>query len=361
MRATHLLISVTFLLAESCFAFSSQAKGFGTPKKTASYTVSEETLTNFLKSKKANIQNVDIGIDSNSKRGLFAAKTFGKSDALICKIPSDIALALMDPQKVASSDEGNVAEYGLSFYRQYYTKPDEWWKDYLQSLPSRIIETSTTPNLWSDSEIELLEFPRLVQQAKKRRGQIEELARKESIPLDDLKLATWLVTSRAFLIPIADDNQETVYDDRGQVITKTTTRVLPVMVPFIDIANHSSNPNAKLTLLDPEKDEAFFCLTSTRPIPKGTEITIGYGSGVASSVELLLNYGFVAPGNQLDRFMLKKGGDDCLAQASDWTTSLEDDQTMLKLLNENSEDKNDILRQILSFRIQSKESYSTEE
>ncbi|GAX27450.1 hypothetical protein FisN_23Hh086 [Fistulifera solaris] len=361
MRVTHLLISVTFLLAESCFAFSSQAKGFGTQKKTASYTVTEEALTNFLKSKKANIQNVDIGIDSNGQRGLFAAKTFGKSDALICKIPSDIALALLDPQKVASSDEGNVAEYGHSFYRQYYTKPDDWWKDYLQSLPSRIIETSTTPNLWSDSEIDLLEFPRLVQQAKKRRDQIEELARKENIPLDDLKLATWLVTSRAFLIPIADDNQETVYDDRGQVITKTATRVLPVMVPFIDIANHSSNPNAKLTLLDPEKDEAFFCLTSTRPIPKGTEITIGYGSGVASSVELLLNYGFVAPGNQLDRFMLKKGGDDCLALASDWTTSLEDDQTMLKLLNENPEERNDVLRQILSFRIQLKESYSTEE
>lgn len=361
MRINSLFIVLVFLGIESSAGFSSPSKGFGASKKAASYTATEEALTDFLKSHKANIQNVDIGIDSNGNRGLFATKTFGKSDALICKIPSDIALALLDPNKVTSSDEGNVAEYGLSFYRQYYSKPNEWWKDYLQGLPPRILESSSTPNLWTDSEIDLLEFPRLINQAKKRRDQIEELARKENVPLDDLKLATWLVTSRAFLIPIAEEKQETVYDDRGLVMAKAATRVLPVMVPLIDMANHNSSPNAKLTLFDPEKDEAYFCLTSTRPIQKGSEITIGYGSGVASSSELLLNYGFVAPVNQMDRFMLKKGGDDCLAAPSDWTTSLEDDRAMLKLLEENNEENNKVLRQILFFRVQLKESYSSEE
>jgi hypothetical protein len=71
-------------------------------------------------------------------------------------------------------------------------------------------------------------------------------------------------------------------------------------------------------------------------------------------VELLLNYGFVPAENQIDTLMLRKGGDDCIAGLDGWTTTLEEDQAMLAMTSE--QDVN--LRNILSFRIQMKQSYS---
>lgn len=116
--------------------------------------------------------------------------------------------------------------------------------------------------------------------------------------------------------------------------------------------HHSDQPNAKLTLIDPEKDDAWFALEATRPIKAGKEIVIAYGSGVESSVELFLNYGFVPHSNRIDQFMLKKGGDDAITTLDGWTTTLEEDQRMLKM----ADDEN-TLKKILNFRIRLKESY----
>lgn len=116
--------------------------------------------------------------------------------------------------------------------------------------------------------------------------------------------------------------------------------------------HHSDQPNAKLTLIDPEKDDAWFALEATRPIKAGKEIVIAYGSGVDSSVELLLNYGFVPQSNKIDEFMLKKGGDDAIESLDGWTTSLEEDKTMLSMAEDDER-----LRKILNFRIRLKESY----
>lgn len=122
---------------------------------------------------------------------------------------------------------------------------------------------------------------------------------------------------------------------------------------FADMANHNSDqPNAKLTLIDPEKDDAWFALEATRPIKAGKEIVIAYGSGVDSSVELLLNYGFVPQSNKIDEFMLKKGGDDAIASLDGWTTTLAEDEAMLKMAEDD-----EVLKKILNFRIRLKESY----
>ena len=119
------------------------------------------------------------------------------------------------------------------------------------------------------------------------------------------------------------------------------------------MANHSSDqPNAKLTLIDPHKDDALFALEATRPIKAGKEILIAYGDGIESSVELLLNYGFVPRSNKIDEFMLKKGGDECITSLNDWTTTLEEDQAMLAMAKDDA-----TLEKILKFRIRLKESY----
>ena len=132
-----------------------------------------------------------------------------------------------------------------------------------------------------------------------------------------------------------------------------------MLVPFVDMANHNSdNPNAKLTIIDPEKDDAWFALEATRPISAGKEITIAYGSGIDSSVELFLNYGFVPKSNKIDEFMLKKGGDETISSLQGWTTTIQEDRAMVEMIGQNEEDA--CLRKILNFRIRLKESYVDE-
>ena len=126
---------------------------------------------------------------------------------------------------------------------------------------------------------------------------------------------------------------------------------------FTDMANHSSDqPNAKLTLIDPEKDDAWFALEATRPLKEGKEIVHSYGSGAESSVELFLNYGFIPSSNRIDQLMLHKGGDDTIMSLDGWTTTLEEDKEIL-LATAEDDDDDATLRKILNFRIKLKEAY----
>eukprot|EP00592_Proboscia_alata_P017575 CAMPEP_0194395214 /NCGR_PEP_ID=MMETSP0174-20130528/124296_1 /TAXON_ID=216777 /ORGANISM="Proboscia alata, Strain PI-D3" /LENGTH=438 /DNA_ID=CAMNT_0039191119 /DNA_START=75 /DNA_END=1390 /DNA_ORIENTATION=- len=222
-----------------------------------------------------------------------------------------------------SVDDSKVSTFGLNFLQMYANDPKarELWKPYLD-----------------DADIGLLEFPRLVNAANDRKAEITALASKIGMDVDELRFATWLTTSRSFLITIAaaiDPNAP--LDDLGRAIAPPTNeqQKVRVLVPFIDMTNHSSDqPNAKLTLLDPEKDDAWFALEATRPIAKGKEITIAYGSGIESSVELLMNYGFTPYTNKIDEFMLTKGGNkgehgSVEGGLSGWKTSLEQDEKIL--------------------------------
>jgi hypothetical protein len=232
------------------------------------------------------------------------------------------------------------------------------WAPYLDTLPEQgSAQFDMTPDFFSDEELELLEFPRLVKQAKERKAEIAKVVAEKGIDASELQFATWLTASRAFRISMAaaDTEVETNHDDRGQIVTKAgQPKEIRVMVPFIDMANHSSDHNnAKLTLIDPEKDDAWFALEATRPIPAGKELVIAYGNGVESSAEILMNYGFVPQSNKIDKFMLKKGGDDCIASLDGWTTTLDEDKTMLPMAEDDA-----TLKKILTFRIKLKEAYA---
>ena len=326
--------------------------GFGAPKTVANYLSDPTTvpLIQYLEKNKADVSKVAIGIDPDTqRRGLYTAKTFGKKGQLMCKIPSDCALALSDPAK-KGLDAPTVVHGGVSLIQMYLKNPQQRqvFAPYLDCLPKEI---EATPDFYSDEEIDLLEFPRIVEKAKERKQLISELSAGLEAG-DDLAYATWLVSSRAFPLSIAEDDVAFRYDDRGQILSKAERHWIRVMVPLLDMANHQSEPNAKLTLIDPEKDEAWFALETLRPIPAGKEITIAYGSGADSSVELLANYGFVPESNPLDTYMLRKGGDDCLTSLADWTTTIDEDKSVLEMA---SDEPN--LQKILKFRIKLKEAY----
>lgn len=375
-----LLLICTPIGSVQSLAVGSRAKpktpvGFGRPSTSKGQpqqyiphdTLAIQHLTQTLLQQKAELEGTEIGTDcATGRRGLFATKNFSK-DKIICKIPSAFALALSDPAISTSWKDTSLAQLGANFLTSYQLNENAraQWTFYLDGLPTQ----EFTPDFFTDDEIALLEFPLLVNAIRKRQEDIQRVSSETGIVAHTLQCAVSLVSSRSFGLTVAraDDSiqkeaGDIALDDRGQVILPSgqDQSVVRVMVPYMDMANHKSSgtANAEWTVLDPARDNAWFALTANRNIPAGKEITISYGSSrVESSAELLLGYGFVDSGNPVDKFLLKKGGDGILNR-DDWTTTLEEDQTMMNMmLDTATEQSEETLRKILQFRIQLKQSY----
>lgn len=331
-----------------------------------------QALIQFLSSQNAKGLAVDgsegtqIGYDPKTGiRGLYATQSFQKGD-ILCRIPSDCALALSDPNdKDTPPEEMTVAHSGRNLLQMYTDHPQAslLWKPYLDTLPSMNDDGffTPTPDFYDKDEIQLLEFPRIQRLARERQQQVDTVAKEADMDPAKLRFATWLVSSRSFSISMTEqqdendgsDNEEAMapVDDMGRVISKRSPRVLRVLVPYLDLANHAADGgNGEIHLIDPEKDDAWFSIRATRPIPAGREICICYGTGVDSSVEFLMNYGFVPNHNKIDALLLQKGDDDCIVTPDGWTTTLEEDQLMLP-------EAEGTLRDILAFRVRLKQAY----
>eukprot|EP00587_Corethron_hystrix_P009234 CAMPEP_0113301002 /NCGR_PEP_ID=MMETSP0010_2-20120614/2403_1 /TAXON_ID=216773 ORGANISM="Corethron hystrix, Strain 308" /NCGR_SAMPLE_ID=MMETSP0010_2 /ASSEMBLY_ACC=CAM_ASM_000155 /LENGTH=370 /DNA_ID=CAMNT_0000154533 /DNA_START=87 /DNA_END=1199 /DNA_ORIENTATION=- /assembly_acc=CAM_ASM_000155 len=286
-------------------------------------------------------------------RGLFASKSFKKGD-ILCRIPSDCALALADPS-AATSEVGSPTDGGLNFLEYYANNPQAsvTWAPYLETLPRLDSNFDPTPDFFAEDEIRELEFPRLIKVVESRKKEVEELAQKSGLSSDELRFATCLVTSRAFQIPVDDGTAANLDDGVRSTVSKPKKNIY-VMVPYLDLANHSSDQsNVDMHIVDPEKDEAWFTLRATRPIKKGKEIKLAYGKGVLSSVELLSEYGFVPETNRIDSYMLKKGEEDCIKSLDEWKTTLEEDMALLA----EGDSLTANMRKVLEFRCALKRAY----
>ena len=329
--------------------------GFGAKKNVVPTTHTRDdspttqALIQFLNSQNSKGLNdgVEVGFDvSTGLRGIYATRPFKKGE-LLCQIPSDCALALSDPQ-FGGSDVPTIAHAGRNLLLMYMDdeQAKQTWKPYLDTLPTRDSQFAPTPDFYSEKEIQALEFPRAIESAKQRKQEIEALAAKEGMTVDELQFATWLVSSRSFSIQI------TAGDAQLPNGVSAPSKSIRVMTPFLDLINHSSDaPNAELHLIDPEKDEAWFAIRAMRPIPEGKHVTISYGSGVDSSVELLGTYGFVPMENRFDALMLKKGGEGCIEKLEDWSTTLEEDEAALETAEGN-------MHNVLALRIKLKKAYA---
>eukprot|EP00588_Corethron_pennatum_P015846 CAMPEP_0194279568 /NCGR_PEP_ID=MMETSP0169-20130528/14005_1 /TAXON_ID=218684 /ORGANISM="Corethron pennatum, Strain L29A3" /LENGTH=364 /DNA_ID=CAMNT_0039024013 /DNA_START=65 /DNA_END=1155 /DNA_ORIENTATION=- len=317
---------------------------------------SASDLIDFLKAQgsKGIGSGVEVGrsIDSTI-RGLYATKDF-KKDQILCRIPSDCALALSDPSEAGDGGSISAALGGLNFLKFYVKNPQAamLWAPYLGSLPTQgSSDFDATPDFFSEEEVRELEFPRLINSVAGRLAEIRELAGEAQISVDDLHFAAWLVSSRSYRIAI-DAGDDVDLDDGVRSTVSKPKRYLRVMLPFIDLANHSSDgANCEMHIVDPEKDDAWFTIRALRPIRAGKEIKLCYGTGVESSVELLANYGFVQTDNKIDPLMLKKGGDDCITSIGGWKTTLEGDEALLA-----TGDLSDNMKKVLEFRCRLKRS-----
>lgn len=291
--------------------------------------------------------------DETGYRGLYAKEHHEEGEYLVA-VPMDAAL-------VIEEKETFDAERG----RKFITLRDRIGGDgnsqseagnrlcydaYLDVLPSKGDNFDPTPDFWDDDEIAALEFPRVVNEARARRMRVQEVANEEEdVALDELQLATWLVESRCFsMLKFLDSDS-----DDEQVETTC------VIIPYLDMINHSSdNSNAMIQLLDSDDededdDAAYFAVVATKDINPGDEVLLSYGMQEDSSVDLLLNYGFVPSTNKYDVDMFEFCEDDCFFTEEEWSTTLQEDEQRLQAI-EASEDKAPIEETTLRFKIKLK-------
>jgi len=306
----------------------------------------------------------EIGISNQTgRRGVYTTQSYRKDD-IICRIPSDCVLALSNPD-LGGADTPTLAHCGRNFLDMYRNNPvaSKTWKAYLDTLPTPS-SFDATPDFFTDDEIEALEFPRIVTEVSNHLNEMAEVCASsfeddngsDSIEFEDLQFSTWLVSSRSVKISM-EDNSSSDEDAAALpdgVLAPSSTKAIRVLIPYLDMINHSSDDaNVELHLIDPEKDEAWFTMRATRNIREGKEMTLSYGSGVETSVGLLRQYGFVPEENKYDKFMLKKGGEDCIESLEGWSTTLEEDEAAL--LKDSGLTAN--MRKVLQLRCQLKRAY----
>jgi len=83
----------------------------------------------------------EVGYDTTTGiRGMYATKPFKKGE-IVCKIPSDLALSLTDPNSDAATSETamNVADGAVNFLQWYANNEQarQMWSSYLDTLPTK--------------------------------------------------------------------------------------------------------------------------------------------------------------------------------------------------------------------------------
>mmetsp|Transcript_24808 Transcript_24808/g.37446 ORF Transcript_24808/g.37446 Transcript_24808/m.37446 type:complete len:391 (+) Transcript_24808:136-1308(+) len=279
---------------------------------------------------------IEVGFSEEGRRGLYCTTSLKKNE-IICQIPSDYGLALTEDP----NDDLTIVQAAANFLRLYQKHPEasQQWKPILDALPQSLKDSqvSLTPDYYTDEELELLEFPPLIQQIKKRQKELNNLANEhDDLSLEELQFATHLVSSRSVAIPLSDISSDPALDEEGRPLLKAgkNLKVLRVLIPFLDLANHASlkNANCEFHLIDPEQDEAWFSLRTTRKIPAGRELCVAYGTtGIESSSDILRDYGFCPTDHgPVDKLMLKKLKEQEPAAYPKWTTTSEEDNFMLQ-------------------------------
>ena len=279
--------------------------GFGAPKKakkkSAPATVTAEAPKYVALREWATAQGADVSgvVASECRPGLgtdlVATRAFKKGE-IVARVPSELALALSDP----GAEEADLADCGANFFKFGYLD-NAFFKAYVETLPTPS-EIASTPDAWTEEEVGAIEWPPLVEEAKARAARIAEVAEASGVEASLARYGACLASSRAQQLRLDADGTGSVDDvevevDASVVDAAKPTKVLRVLIPFLDTANWAANPNCRIAVLDAEKDDATFALAATKAVEAGEIVGVTYGA--ATTPELLLNYGFV-PNSRLD-------------------------------------------------------------
>lgn len=292
------------LLATTATALASS--GFGgaakTKKKKASAPLAEESaayaaLRTWAVAGGANLDGV-----RESNGGLVATKDI-KKNAVLATLPSDLALSLCDPDE----DEADHAACAKNYFEFKY---NEQFGEYAATLPA----APPTPTAWSSDEVAALQWPPLQEEIAARQKRIGEVASSTDLDASSIERLAAIAAARAYEIHLDQSSDLSEEEKEVEGATQMSSKVIRLLLPFLDSAKRASAPSAKVDVKDPQRDASTFVLKAQRALAEGDAVTVGYNVGVATTADVLLNHGSV-PGERLDgssyadaRLLAREGG-----------------------------------------------------
>ncbi|KAA3462717.1 Histone-lysine N-methyltransferase setd3 [Gossypium australe] len=189
---------------------------------------------------------------------------------------------------------------------QERAKIGSFWWPYISNLP----ETYTVPIFFSGEDIKNLQYAPLLYQVNKRCRFLLEFEQEvknvmknlkpsehpfggQDVDASSLGWAMSAVSSRAFRL-------------YGKKLPNGTHSDIPMMLPLIDMCNHSFNPNARILQEQDAGNPKMLIKAAEREIKQSDPLLLNYGC--LSNDFFLLDYGFVIPSNPYDHIELKYDG-----------------------------------------------------
>ncbi|CAN6478172.1 unnamed protein product [Victoria cruziana] len=261
---------------------------------------------------------IGSGDDASAGLDLIASEEILSGSDLI-RLPSHLPLSFDPPE---SSRDGSHAllvqlaskvpeelwalKLGLRLLQERATVGSFWWP-YISNLP----EAFSTPIFFKGDEIRNLQYAPIVHQVNKRcrflldfekvvEQTLEDVSsmnhpfRGQDVDASALGWAMAAVSTRAFRL-------------HGKALPHSTKSDIPMLLPLIDMCNHSFAPNAEIIQeQDNKSPEAIVKVVSKEQIQPGDPVLLNYG--YLCNDLLLLDYGFVIPENPYDTIELKYDG-----------------------------------------------------
>ncbi|KAH9617839.1 hypothetical protein KSS87_012406 [Heliosperma pusillum] len=240
--------------------------------------------------------------------GLVASAAIPRGSLLI-GLPPHLPLTLTDAPSSSSSsssvfshlvpEELWAMKLGLKLLQERAKAGSFWWP-YIGNLP----ETYSVPIFFQGEDIKNLQYAPLLYQVNKRCRFLLEFDKQlkhavtnlkpmdhpfasQDVDASSLGWAMAAVSSRAFRL-------------HGKKLDGGNRENVPMMLPLIDMCNHSFSPNAKIVQDVDTKDSKML------DIEQNDALELNYGC--LSNDFFLLDYGFVIPGNPYDSVELKYDG-----------------------------------------------------
>ncbi|XP_071690895.1 uncharacterized protein [Rutidosis leptorrhynchoides] len=251
--------------------------------------------------------------------GLIASEEIPKGSELIA-LPEHIPLRF--PSNESDNGDGSYSnmvnlsrhvpeelwamKLGLKLLQERAKTGSFWWP-YISNLP----ETFTVPIFFPGEDIKNLQYAPLLHQVNKRCRFLLDFEKELRREIEDVKLqdhpfggrqvdasslgwAMSAVSSRAFRL-------------HGKNLQNGNRSDVPMMLPLIDMCNHSFNPNAEIVQEQGSGDPKMIVkVVAGTTIKERDHLTLNYGC--LSNDLFLLDYGFVVPSNPYDCVELKYDG-----------------------------------------------------
>ncbi|KAK3155201.1 hypothetical protein QOZ80_2BG0200190 [Eleusine coracana subsp. coracana] len=249
----------------------------------------------------ANHQEYGLGVSTGAIEGDIPP------GELLIALPGRLPLRLRRPTSAADDvllqlakqvrDELWAMKLGLRLLQER-AKPDSFWWPYIANLP----EAFTVPIFFPGEDIKNLQYAPVLHQVNKRCRFLLEFER---------EVQHYLGT-----IPLQDHpfhGQEINSSSLGWAMSASSSRAfclhgeIPMLLPLIDMCNHSFNPNARIVQEGSvnSSDMSVKVVAETK-IEKNTAITLNYGCHPNDF--FLLDYGFVMTPNPYDQVELSYDG-----------------------------------------------------